>query len=345
MTQTIKRINLINILESVGAGLANKELIEQSKSFVFSDGKVFTYNDEIAASTTIDLELDGAVEAEALLKLLNKTKDDEIKIWTTDDELRIKGKKFDTGIKLDSEIKLPIDEIEIPEEFTNVPKEFSQLVRLACLTASKNLSDDLLTCVHFTNNYIESCDNDRITRCNLGKEFENEDLDVLISAKNLESIVKERIIGFMTDDSWAHFKTDEDVILSSRLYNEEYVDLDDFVPNKKGDKVELPEQISTVLDRVDVFSKDEVSNEKNVHVNLKEKKLVLSAQNDSGWIKEREKTKYKGPSIEFTINSDFLRDILSMSNEVQIIDDILMFEDDSSVHLIKLDNDSENDDD
>lgn len=310
---------------------------------MFNDGKVFTYNDEIAASTNLDLDLEGAVEAEALLKLLNKTKDDEIKIWTTDDELRIKGKKFDTGIKLDSEIKLPIDEIEIPDKFSDVPKEFSQRVKLACLTASKNLSDDLLTCVHFAEDYVESCDNDRITRCYLGEEFEHENLDILVSAKNLQSIVRERITGFMTDDSWAHFKTDEGVVLSCRLYNEEYVDLDDFIPEEKGDKIELPEQISAVLDRVDVFSKDEVSNVKNVHVNLKEKKLVLSAQNDTGWIKEREKTKYKGPSIEFTIDSDFLRDILSMSNEVQIIDDVLMFEDDHSMHLIKLDDNSEND--
>ena len=44
----INRKDLIKVLKKVQPGLASQEIIEQSGAFVFTDGRVFTYNDEIA---------------------------------------------------------------------------------------------------------------------------------------------------------------------------------------------------------------------------------------------------------------------------------------------------------
>src|SRR5687768_12406403 len=56
----VDRENLLRALESVTAGLAHREIIEQSGSFVFKDGNVITFNDEIACTATSPLKIQGA---------------------------------------------------------------------------------------------------------------------------------------------------------------------------------------------------------------------------------------------------------------------------------------------
>ena len=62
----INRQNLQKALEIVKPGLSNKEIIEQTTSFAFIDGKVVTYNDEISICHPVEgLTLEGAVKADS----------------------------------------------------------------------------------------------------------------------------------------------------------------------------------------------------------------------------------------------------------------------------------------
>ncbi len=327
-------MDLLNELESVRKGLSGKEILEQSTSFVFQNNKVMAYNDEIAAIANSCLDIEGAVDADSLLKLLNKIKDEKIKVGVDDDELKIKGKKFNTGIKFDSEVKLPMENlnIDLDTDFQELPENFSQLAKLACLTASSSMNMPLLTCVHIEKDKIESCDNDRITICKLDRDTK---LNILVPAKNLLEIVKEKVVGVSLDESWIHFKTDEDTILSSRIFNEEYVDLESLLPEDEGEKVKFQQEVENIINRASVFSTDAITAEKTIYLNIKDGKLEISTQNENGWYKEKAKVE-TDEDFAFSINADFLKDVLKMSNEISIIDDVLMFEDDNAQHLIKL---------
>jgi len=327
-------MEVLNALESVKKGLATKDMIEQTTSFIFSDSKVYAYNDEICAISDSPLDIEGVVDALPLLKLLSTIKDDEINTWIENNEFRIKGKKFHTGIAYEEEIKLPINEINFPTEFIETPKNFSLLAKLACMTASKLLDDALITNVHITSNRIESCDNDRITVCNIDLDQE---IDVLVYYKNLQDIVIGHTIkGITTDDTWVHFLTNEEIILSCRIQEEEYVDLEEHLPEDEGTIITLPDQIKEILNRAETFGKNAETNEKFINISIKNKKLLIESRNEIGWHKEKANTKYVGPDISFTINSDFLKDILNLSTEIQIINDVLMFKDKHSTHLVKL---------
>jgi DNA polymerase III sliding clamp (beta) subunit (PCNA family) len=334
--QTVQRNQLLQDLASVNAGVASKELLEQSNSFIFKNNTICAFNDEVFATTKTEVDFEGAVEATLLLQLLNKIKDTEIQIDTEDDELRIKGKKFDSGIKYDPEIRLPLDEVTMPKDksFKKVSENFAQHVKLACLTASKSLSDPILSCVHFRKDKVESCDNGRITICDLDTNLK---FKALVPASTLLTIIKHKIKAVAKDDTWMHFKTEDDVIISCRLYNETYIDLDEHIPEDKGEEIELPAELNDILGRADIFGKDIVTQEKMIDVSIKKKKLVIEAKNESGWYKERATTKYKGPDISFSINSDFLKDVLSLSNKISIIDNLLVFSDQNSIHLVLLD--------
>ena len=333
--QKIKRMDLVNQLESVRKGLTAKEMIQQSNCFIFKDEFVYTFNDDIFAACETGLNIEGAIEADSLIKLLNRIKDDVIEIEVNNDELSISGKNFSTGIKIENDILIPIDEIEIPDEFESVPKNFSHLAKLACLTASKSLNMALLTCVHIESDKIESCDNDRITICRMDREFNH---DILLPARSFSSIVKENIVGMSIDDSWTHFKTDEDVILSCRLFynkDDDYVDLEEHIPDDEGRKITLPEEIEEIINRADIFGKDQESGDRYAHISIKKGKLKVSAQNESGWYQESSKVKSK-ETIAFSVNTDFLRDILKMTNQISVVDDVLMFSSDDYTHIVKL---------
>jgi hypothetical protein len=80
----MQRQELIDALETVKPGLAQKEIVEQSSSFAFIDGKVVTYNDEISISHPVEgLKVEGAVRAEELYQLLHRITRDEVEISQT----------------------------------------------------------------------------------------------------------------------------------------------------------------------------------------------------------------------------------------------------------------------
>lgn len=335
--QTIDRKQLLHDLESVKKGLSSKDLIEQSTSFIFTDGKVVAFNDDIFAMKKIDLDIEGVVEADALLKLLHKAKDKEIKIEFNENEMRIKGKKFSAGLKFDPEIRIPIDEVNIPKEynFVEAHPDFAQLAKRACLTAGRSLSEPLLTCVHLHDNIIESCDNDRITVCRLYNNRNNLK-DVLVPATSLLEISKENITHLFIDDSWAHFKIDDGTMLSTRLYNEEYVDLEEFLPEEdEFEFIDLPDGLSEILDRASIFSKDKFSMENIVDVEIKNKKLMIKAGSESKWFSEKAVIKTDS-NFSFSINADFFKEVINTTNKVAIIEDNLYFDLENSVHLIGL---------
>jgi hypothetical protein len=70
--QTVNREQFIKELESVQAGLSVRAATEQSNCFVFSDGVVRTFNDEIACEQKTSLKITGAVIADPLISLLRK---------------------------------------------------------------------------------------------------------------------------------------------------------------------------------------------------------------------------------------------------------------------------------
>lgn len=287
--------------------------------------------------TETDIDLNGAVEADSFMKLLNKTKDEEIKIDASEEgEVKIKGKNFSAGLQFDSEIKLPIDDIDVPnkDDFLEVESNFSALVQRACLTAGNELSEPLLTCVHIYENFIESCDNDRITICTLETEL---DSDVLVPAANLLEISKEDITHICIGDSWIHFKTSDKTILSTCLYNEEYVDLKKHIPDTEDsdDFIKLPKELSEILGRATIFSNDKISMENIVDINIKNKKLVVSAEVESKWFHEKTVIK-TDKNISFSINADFLKDILEFTNKISIINGQIYFKLEDSIHIINL---------
>ena len=168
----VKRKELLDTLTKVQPGLASKEMIEQSKSFIFKDNKIITYNDEISISCKFKCDFEGAIKSEEFYKLLGKSKVKEMEITVEEGELRLKTKSSTAGIKMEDKINLPIDEVDRSGKKKELPEKFLEGLKFCLFSVSKDAAKELLTCLLVKKNYVLSCDNYRLTKYKFGREVD-----------------------------------------------------------------------------------------------------------------------------------------------------------------------------
>jgi DNA polymerase III sliding clamp (beta) subunit (PCNA family) len=323
----IEKNTLKYALETVKPGLANKEVIEQSTSFAFIDGKVVTYNDEISVSHPIDLDITGAIQAEALYKYISKVKETEIELSVVESELVLKCGRAKSGFALSTEIKLPIDE-ELSEKSTwhEIPNNFLEHLLFASKVCSKNSYDNKLTCVHVDaeNGIIEASDNYRIAHCHIPKIPIQ---PFLLPFTSASIIFQSYPLQIAEGKGWIHFKNDDGTIVSCRTFDEKYVDTSNFFKKKKGAlTVTFPDSLKEVIDRAVIFAKRDNAIEESVTIELSDKKVMVQSKSDTNWFKETIPFKHKGDAVTFSVTPYLLQDILLKMNSCSLVNNLLIFE-------------------
>lgn len=307
----VNKTELQQALEIVKPGLANKELIEQSTSFAFTNGRVITYNDEISISHPITgMELEGAIKADKLYALLGKIKKEEIELTVEENEILITSGRSKAGLALQSEIKLPLDEEEVTQhgKWKALPVNFIKFMAFAVSSCTKSSSDPILTCVHVNKEgYIEASDSYRITRCELGEEMPIDTF--LIPATSTLDMLRLKPTKIAEGKGWVHFKTDMGTIISCRIYEDEFPDTNPIL-KVKGVQLILPQSITSVLDRASIFAKRDHSLDESITVSLENKRLKISAKAETEWFEEEVNVKYEGDPISFEVTPYLLKTIL-----------------------------------
>lgn len=320
-TKTIQREELLEKLESVQPGLSTREIIEQSSCFVFQDGHVMTYNDEIACSQVCDIGVTGAVRSAALLAILRKLQEDELEISQEANELKLVGKRRECGIACEAEVHLPINSVEKPTKWKDLPADFLEAVELCQHCASHDESQFVLTCIHITPEYVEACDNAQLTRVRFATGFKS---SILIRRDSLKHIPTLGMSQFSETETWIHFRNSSGLVLSCRRFVEDFHDLSGLIAFK-GEPLVIPKGLGDAADKASVFS-SENAEDSQVLVELRPEKVRITGQGASGWYKEVRKLSYSGPSLSFMIAPALLIDITKKYNEATITDGRLKVE-------------------
>lgn len=312
----IEKDTLINELEMVKAGLSPREFIEQSSCFVFQDGEVMTFNDEVACRLATCLNVNGAVQANQLLDILGKISDTALMVRENDKgELEFKGKRKGFGITKDAEIFLPIDRVERPKKWIPVPKDFADAVKRVQHCVSTDESKFLLTCVHIAPEHIEACDNLQIMRFKLKTGLSE---SVLVRGSSLAHITTLGMDEMAVTKSWIHFKNQAGLVLSCRCYSESYPDLDTLM-KIKGHDIVLPVALKEASDCAAVFANDK-SGDPLVSIKLSDGKCRIVGEGLTGWYRETKKVAYEGPALEFVIAPDLLNYIVEEYRNAKLSD-------------------------
>lgn len=311
----IQRQEFLDNLQMVKAGLSPREFIEQSASFVFQDGEVMTFNDEIACRKEIGFNLTGAVQADLMMAILEKMDDEQLSLSENERgqfEFRGKSKRF--WLTRDAEIFLPIDKVEKVKEWEKLPKGFADAVKFVRHCVSSDETKFFLTCVHIRPDYIESCDNRQLTRYRIALPGVEESL--LIRGAALIQITDLGMSHMSITRSWVHFKNRNGLMFSCRKYMEEYPSLGRIL-KFEGQPIIIPRGLLEAKERAVLFAADQ-SEDPLLTVQLRPGKMMLTGEGISGGYEERKKLKYDGPGLHFKIPPDVLQHISEHYTEAEI---------------------------
>ena len=332
----ISRVELLEALEKVKPGLANKELIEQSTSFAFMGDRVVTYNDEISVSHPVKgLEnMRGAIKAKTLYEFLARVKDEEIEIEQEENEVLIKTGRSKAGLRFEHEIRLPLEEVGEIGKWKNLPEDFLPALSLCYPACSSDMSRPILTCVNIRGDKVEASDSFQIIQYQLKKKMF---ADFLIPASSVKELIKYDIQEVSVGENWVHFRTSEGTIFSCRTVEGKFPDVEKFL-GIEGEEFTFPEDMREALSRANVFAKKEtdISTIPTVKVIAKDGKLILSARNEYGWFEEKLKTQHKDVKFSFSIGVEFLISLFDRLKTCKISDNKIGFAGDSWKHVIAI---------
>jgi hypothetical protein len=340
MQTKVNREELLNCLQSITPGLSKKPIIEQSNAFVFQNGLILTYNDEIACRipSPIGKAVTGAVKAEKLLELIGKLPDEKLHIDATDEELlitsnRIKtidGKKQDvpgdreSGVLLEKEIMLPIDQVDKTTTWTKLHPDFSEAVRTVQYSAGTDQST-VTVFLHIHPDWVEATDDEQICRWKLKTGFSQ---PTLVRQSSIKHITSLGLDEFCETKEWIHFRHSESkLVLACRRYLEKYPVLDTILNQEvKTSDITFPKGLVQETDLADIFSSENADGNW-VTVNLMPDKIKVVGKGSSGWLRGKSKPiDYKGKATTFRIAPQLLVEVINKYPACLIASDRLRVE-------------------
>lgn len=325
-------------LELVKPGLASKELMEQSTSVILDGDHIWTFNDEVGVKAPFDIGMKGAVIADPVYQFLSKLdKGSEIIISEKDGKFVISSGRFRASISIDFEIKLPIDEISEPKKWEKLPEGFLPAIDKVLFSVGASGHLPMLTCIHITSEFIESCDVFRLTRC-FGEMLKLKGVKELnIVGRHLDNLLDYSPTEIGVTDKWVHFRNKEKVVYSVRSIEGEYPDLDRHL-EVEGPDIQFPEDIYKDLDWASVALDNKKINkfEHGVTVGFSKRGLSITGKSDCVAADSLVRMKYSGEAVEFGAHPLFLKEIIKLAKKITAGPDSLKVEGDNFVHIVSL---------
>lgn len=311
---------LLEAIEKVKPAITTTSLTEQNNLILFNKKSVSSYNDEILITSIINTKIDGAVPANELITLLQKMKDETIKVVQKDNVLEIIGKTTKAKLKMST---LSFPKTKIPDKWKKLPEEFIKGLNYCKFSLAQE--GNILNNLFVTKDNIISSDNYRITQYTLDKELTKKNF--LIPSSTINPLVSFKPTSLSIDKLWVFFKNKNDGIFCIRNNGEKYPDIESILNNKvKGIKIKLPDSLKESLLRTKILSdEDIVTGNRIINITIKEGKLICYGECAAGNIYETVDIDYDGKDIKFAVVPDFLSEILNNTNNMTVGDSVLIF--------------------
>lgn len=310
----VRRPEFLSRLEAVAAGVSTQNATDQSSCVAFKDGRVMTFNDEVAVQTTsyLDKKFLAAVKAEPLLKILRKLPDETIDVTIQENELVVNAgsstRRRAFGVTMEKEVTLPIHKVDVPTEWKPLHEDFAEAVTIVKEVATRDESRFLTTCIHIHPEHVEAFDNYQASRYPILTPVADA---VLVRAESLRHVLSLDMTEFGETTDWLHFRNPIGLIFSCRRYLEKFKNLTPMFKTEGGIKVELPPGLAEAAERAEIPS-SERKHENEVTVELRPGnpgKMRVRGVGDLCWYQESTPIEYDGPEMDFTISPKTLGEL------------------------------------
>ncbi len=311
----LNREEFLSCLEWMKAGTEQRETIEQSSCYVFKDGEIFSYNEEVACrmKSGLDESFLGAVHAGKLLEVIQKLEEETLLMEMTETHFTIKAKKqrIKVNILREAEIHLPLSFFEEPKEWEPINEDFLDGVKRVADCAGVNDQEFGYTCVHVHPEWLEATDKDQFCRCYMNTKIS---MPAFLRAKSIKHITRLGVIELGETTSFVHFRTKQGMVLSCKRYEEPDYPDNALVYEVEGDRIALPKGLTKAIALAEVFSSEHTDNN-IVHVDLKTNEMRLRGIGVRGDMTKLQTVNYDGPRLSFIISPKMLSYIIEKFSE------------------------------
>lgn len=330
MPMRVTRSEFLQKLEAVQSGLSPRGIIEQSNCFVFKNGQVITYNDEIACRATSGLpaDLTVAVQAQSLIKILSKLPEDELELEMDSGELFVKGKGKWVGIVSQAEITLPVDKIAEPTEWLKLPDDFGDAVSIVKDCAGKDASRFVSTCINVYPGGLEATDGYKIARYRTKLPVTR---STLVKMDALKHVIPLDMTEVGETNDWLHFRNPAGLLFSCRRYLDPFPNIAEWL-SVDGKEIALPKGLIEACDRAGVFSEENADNDE-ITVIIQRGKIKVKSQGVTGRYYESKEISYDGDAMDFTISPQLLSELTKKYNSCIVGKDRIKVEGDRFVYV------------
>lgn len=311
----VVRHNLIDELQSVMPGTSQKAEELQCGCFIFRDGHVATFNGEVCCRrpSLLDFkELKAAVPAEPLLSLLEKMTEEEVSIELDNGKFVVAGKNKRARYKYEKTIDSPIASVEDAETWKKMPADFLEAISVVHQSASEDVSQFNLTCIHIHPQWLEACDNWQLTRFKFETGLST---PILVKQKALKHIVGLGPSKFAETPAFIHFRRKDGLIISCRRYVETYPELSKFLKTE-GSPWIIPKGLKDASEKAEVFANK--SGAHLIKITIQPGKLSMFAEGEQGDYMEVKRLEYEGDPLSFKISPKMMKELADKHNEVLI---------------------------
>ncbi len=314
----MQRSALLKALKAVKPGIANKDIIESMTYFFLSGKHVISYNDKISIQHPLKTDFTSFVKADDLLRVVEKCSATDMDLIAKDEVLNVKAKRLNVKLATidDPEFLKRIDLITKSLKkavWMTLPNNFMDSVELCSYVAASMESEYTLSCVKIEGTDCIASDNQRIAMANLESPMEL----MYLKATEIKNLTSTQPTYYYISKAWVHFKNEDGCIFSIRKVKGLFPDFTHFA-KFKGTKIQLPKAMLEGTDIASIFSDDE---KPNVDITIKGGKCLVSVKSVGGSSHHKSSIKYKGPEIKFSINPDFLREMMNHSTKIIISED------------------------
>jgi len=291
----IQKKELLESLKACMPGIETGSVtLQGADTFVFHDGKIFTYNDSVSVTIPIKNEslleegLEGCVKAEEFFKIISKLPADEIKFLVTENNtwlLKCGKAKVEMNL-LDFDFESRLKNLNVGDDWIDLDDDFISAMNVCRMSGNKSQ----LSGIYFNGKDVLSTDGNQVNLYMLKSELpvfwvSDNSINELLKLGDLK---KMQISG-----SWVHFQTDNEVIFSVKTLNSDsypYDKLKKIIDSTDLKKSELhanfPKELSSAIDRAISFSMN-VLEHPVVRLIISKDKIEVSSERSSGKYNEK----------------------------------------------------------
>ena len=305
---TIQRKELLESLKQCMPGIeTGSAVLQGADSFVFHNGRIFTYNDSISVTVPIRNEglleegLEGCVKAEEFFKIISKFPADEIKFSVTEQGTWLlkcgKARAEMSLINFDFETRLK-NIAPVEDAWISLNDDFIVGVNACKMSVNKSQFSGIC----FEGNDVISTDGNEMN-CYTMKGVELPKFWISDNSAN-ELLKLRKLVAVQLQETWVHFKSEDDTMFSIKTLNSELYPVEKLRnimntsnPEKAKLHTKFPKDLFNAIDRAVSFGMN-VHDNLVVRLEISKEKIEVSSERSAG--KYNEKVAW-----EEKINEDF----------------------------------------